>query len=505
MKYIAYDLGTGGVKASLYGEELQTLGKSFIEYPTYYPKDNYHEQRPEDWWKGIVESTRRLLSDTGVQAEEIACLALSGHSCVAVPLDAEGSLLLEQVPIWSDTRAQAEADSFFERVDRDEWYLTTGNGFPPACYCLFKLMWLRIHEPELFAKIDKVAGSKDYINFRLTGQIATDHSYASSFGTYDLKAGEVRQEFLDAAEIPSEIFPVIMPSHTVLGTITEEAARETGLSVHTKVACGGVDNACMAMGAVGAEEGKVYVSLGSSSWIPVNSREPVLDVKTRPYVFAHIEENMFTSAYSIFAGGSSFQWVRNQLCRDLAGDPDAYTRMGELAEKVPIGSNGILFNPSLAGGTSQDKSINVRGSFAGLHLGTTREDMIRAAMEGIALNLRISLDYLEEKVPLEKEMLFCGGGSKSPFWMQMFSDIFNMDVIKTNIDQDAASLGAAAICARADGIRADYSFVPGLHHIERRCSPDAPSHAQYEKLLKIFRHFSDVCADLGDYMKEYGA
>ena len=194
-----------------------------------------------------------------------------------------------------------------------------------------------------------------------------------------------------------------------------------------------------------------------------------------------------------------------KLIDDLAGDPDAYTRMGELAEKVPIGSNGILFNPSLAGGTSQDKSINVRGSFAGLHLGTTREDMIRAAMEGIALNLRISLDYLEEKVPLEKEMLFCGGGSKSPFWMQMFSDIFNMDVIKTNIDQDAASLGAAAICARADGIRADYSFVPGLHHIERRCSPDAPSHAQYEKLLKIFRHFSDVCADLGDYMKEYGA
>ena len=501
MKYITYDLGTGGVKASLYDEELQTLGKSFMEYPTYYPRDNYHEQRPEDWWTGVVNSTRKLLQETGVKPEEIACLALSGHSCVAIPLDAEGNLLLEQVPIWSDTRAQDEADRFFERVDRDQWYLSTGNGFPPACYCLFKLMWLRTHKPEIFAKIGKVVGSKDYINYKLTGAIATDHSYASSFGTYDLKAKAVRREFLDAAGIPEEIFPPIVSSHTVVGTITDAAAEEIGLSAGTKVACGGVDNACMAMGAVGAAEGRVYVSLGSSSWIPVNSREPVLDVRTRPYVFAHIDEDMYTSAYSIFAGGSSFQWIRNQICRDLAGDPDAYARMGEFAEKVPLGSNGILFNPSLAGGTSQDKSIHIRGAFVGLHLGTTREDMIRAAMEGIALNLRISLDFLAEKVPLEKELLFCGGGSKSPFWMQMFSDIFNMEVIKTNIDQDAASLGAAAICARADGIRKDYGFVPGLHRIENRCVPDAEAHEKYERLMKTFRHVCDVCADLGDYMK----
>ena len=327
MKFITYDLGTGGVKASLYDEELQTLGKSFMEYPTYYPQDTRHEQRPEDWWNGVVKSTRKLLAGTGVSGEEISCVALSGHSCVAVPLDAEGNLLLEQVPIWSDTRAQKQAERFFGTVDKDAWYLTTGNGFPPACYCLFKLMWLKDNEPEIFGKVSKVAGSKDYINFRMTGRILTDYSYASSFGTYDLKKKEVHQAFLDAAGISASIFPEIVASHTILGTLTEEAAAETGLSVHTKVACGGVDNACMAMGAVGSEEGRVYTSLGSSSWIPVNSSEPVLDTETLPYVFAHIDENMFTSAYSIFAGGSSFQWIRNQLCRDFCREEDAYVRM----------------------------------------------------------------------------------------------------------------------------------------------------------------------------------
>lgn len=500
--YISYDLGTGGVKASLYDEDLHTLGKSFIEYPTYYPKDTYHEQRPEDWWNGVVQSTKKLLAETGVSGDRVACLALSGHSCVAVPIDDRGKLLMPQVPIWSDTRAQKEAEDFFNQVDYNAWYLSTGNGFPAACYCLFKLMWLRRQDPELFARIHTVLGSKDYINFRLTGKALTDFSYASSFGAYDLQSSSLREEFLQAADIPLSIFPDIVPSHTIVGTVSETAAKEIGLSEHTKVACGGVDNACMALGAVGAAEGKAYVSLGSSSWVPVNSSVPVLDTKTRPYVFAHIAEGMFTSAYSIFAGGSSFQWIRNQLCRDFAEEPDAYIRMSQMAADVPLGSNGILFNPSLAGGTSQDKSVHIRGAFVGLHLGTTREEMIRAAMEGIALNLRMSLDLLAQKVPLEKELLFCGGGSKSPFWMQMFSDIFDMDVIKTNIDQDAASLGAAAICVRADGKQENYDFVPALHHLESRCKPNAEAHEQYEKLLAVFRHVSEVCADLGEYMKD---
>lgn len=457
-----------------------------------------HEQCPEDWWKGVVDSTKLLLEKAAVNPNEISCLALSGHSLVVVPMDKEGNLLLDKVPIWSDTRATQEAKEFFEKIDESRWYMTTGNGFPAPCYSIFKLMWMKKHQPEVFHRIYKVLGSKDYINYKLTGQFYMDPSYASGTGAYDLVKGDMCTEFLAVADIPIGIFPPVVPSHFVVGHISEQVSKEIGLPATTLVACGGVDNACMALGAVGPEDGKIYTSLGSSSWVPVNSKKPVLDFEKKPYVFAHIQEDMFTSAFSIFAGGSSFAWAKDVLCKDMS--EDVYDQMSQMAATVPIGSGGIFFNPSLAGGTSQDKSINIRGAFVGLHLGTTREAMVRATMEGICMNLKESIRYLKQKTAVSEQILFCGGGSKSKFWMQMFADVFQMDIIKTNIDQDAASLGAAAIAARAIGMWQDYSPIPSLHHVERISKPDPQSAAAYAKLQDTFVHICDVLADLGDYM-----
>ncbi len=500
---ISYDLGTGGVKASLYDRHLQTVARSFTEYATYYPQPHYHEQRPEDWWQGIAQSTRQLLAISGIDAAHIACISVSGHSLVSVPIHRTEGALLEQVPIWSDKRAEEQAAAFFSRIEEQDWYLRTGNGFPAACYPLFKLMWMREHQPDILARTDVVLGSKDYINYRLTGAIYTDPSYASGLGAYDLKQGMIADELLEAGGIPAHLFPAIVPSHELIGQVTAEAAVYTGLAEGTPVACGGVDNACMALGAVGSEEGRSYVSLGSSSWIPVNSAEPVLDVNTRPYVFAHIAEGMYTSAYSIFAGGSSLRWVRDQLCSELAGRADAYELMNEMAATAPPGSNGVLFNPSLAGGTSQDNSVHIQGSYIGLQLATTRNDLIRAAMEGIALNLKLSLDLLHQHTPIRGQLLFCGGGSRSALWRQMFADVFDMDIVKTNIDQDAASLGAAAIAARAVGWWQDYRGIADVHTVEHISHPEPSSRDLYQRLLPLFRHVHEQAAALGEYMHRY--
>lgn len=501
MKLIAYDLGTGGVKASLYDGRLNSLSGSFIEYKTYYPASNMHEQRPSEWWEAIRKCTKTLLEAGGTAREEVAGIALSGQSLVVIPIDRDLRPLVDKVPIWSDTRATKEVQEFFGNVDETEWYLTTGNGFPAPCYSLFKLMWYKKHYPELYAKTYKVLGSKDYINFMFTQAVFTDNSYASGTGAYDLIKGCMRDDYLSSAGISPDIFPPIVPSHQIIGHVSAKAALETGLCEGTPVACGGVDNACMALGAVGPEEGKIYTSLGSSSWIPLNSSKPILDAKKRPYVFAHIQESMYTSAFSIFSGGSSLRWIRDTICKDFASNGHPYDTISELAEKVPVGSNGIIFNPSLAGGTSQDNSINIRGAFIGLHLGTTREDMIRASMEGIAMNLKLAIRSLTEHMTeVSDQILFCGGGSKSRFWMQMFSDVFGMDIIKTNIDQDAASLGAAAIIARALGIWSDYRSIPSLHHIVYRCKPNPENTTKYNRLLKVFEHASGMLAYFGDYM-----
>ncbi|MDD5017377.1 MAG: FGGY family carbohydrate kinase [Eubacteriales bacterium] len=501
MKLLSYDLGTGGVKASLYNQNLLTLSKSFIEYPTYFPTACMHEQKPANWLKGISESTRGLLEQTRISPEEICAIAVSGHSLVVVPIDHTGTILMEQVPIWSDTRATEETSDFFENINSDTWYLTTGNGFPAPCYSLFKLLWYKKNMPDMFKRIYKVLGSKDYINFMLTGNIYTDYSYASGTGAYDLLAHRMRKDFLNAAGISPDIFPEVIPSHHIVGTLTEEAAAFLGLCPEIPVACGGVDNSCMALGAVGTENGKIYTSLGSSSRVAVNSDKPILDPVKKPYVFAHIDEKMYTSEFSIFAGGSSLRWIRDTICMDITG-ADAYNRMSNLATASPVGANGVFFNPSLAGGTSQDKSMNIHGAFVGLTLGNKREDLIRAAMEGIALNLKTSIELLKVHTYIKNDILFSGGGSMNDFWMQMFADVFDMNIIKTNIDQDAASVGAAAICARAIGIWSDYSRIPQLHHVEKIFEPNKKNVARYRSLYPIFSHICDILADLGDYSAE---
>ncbi|HBU12160.1 MAG TPA: pentose kinase, partial [Clostridiales bacterium] len=442
---IAYDFGTGGIKASLYDREGKSHASSFEAYDTYYPHVGWYEQRPGDWWGSICTSTKRLIAGSGVSSSDIEALAISGHSLGVVPLDANGALLRDSVPIWSDTRAQPQAAAFFQTHDYARWYMQTGNGFPAHLYAAFKVMWYRQNEPETYRKIDTILGTKDYINYRLTGVKMTDHSYASGSGFYDLRRAEYDGALLAAMELPRELFPDIVASTHILGTLTPEAAEQTGLPAGVKVACGGVDNSCMALGARGIYDGRVYTSLGSSSWIAVTSHEPLLDTGLSPFVFAHVIPGMYASATSIFSAGSSLQWVRNEICKDIVREyENPYDRINELAAGVPLGANKLLFNPSLAGGTGADKTPNIRGAFIGLDLKHTQADLIRAAMEGIALSLRTSLDNLKKMCALTNEMLFVGGGANSGLWLQIFADIYGMDILKTNVGQEAGSLGAAA-------------------------------------------------------------
>ncbi len=468
---IAYDLGTGGNKASLYDLDGSCVAECFESYSTHYPQNGWHEQRPLDWWNAVVTSTHRLLQASGVDSKNILACGISGHSLGVVPLDKEGNLLRETTPIWSDARAIDEAKDFFTRFHEPDWYQITGNGFPAHLYSVFKIMWYRKHEPEMFARISKVIGTKDYINYKLTGFIGTDYSYASGSGVYDLVDWKYRPELISASTLPQDIFPEIVASTQVIGTLTKKAAEELGLSEQVKVVCGGVDNSCMALGARNICEGRIYNSLGSSSWIAITSAKPLIDVKVRPYVFTHVLPGLFTSAVSTFAAGSSFRWVRDNLCRDLKekasqDQVDEYDLMTAEAAKSPIGANFLLFNPNMAGGTSLSASPNIRGAFLGLDLRHDRADMIRAAMEGIALELRIALDALRQMGTFESEMLVVGGGSHSKLWREILADVYEMNIVKTTIDQQAAALGAAACAAVGTGLWKDFSIIDRLHQVE---------------------------------------
>ena len=503
---LAYDLGTGGNKATLYNAEGNLLASTFVPYETEYPQSGWHEQQPEVWWDSVVQSTRKLLQAAdSVDPSRIACLAISGHSLGCVPLDAQGQLLRRATPIWSDARAGDQAERFFEKIDPIHWYRLTGNGFPAPHYTSPKIMWYRDHEPEMYGRIAKVIGTKDYINYRLTGRLATDYSYASGTGVYDLLGWDYSDELLTAADLPRELLPEIMPSTEILGTLTSEAADALGLPQSVQVACGGVDNSCMALGARNIAEGQVYASLGSSMWIAVSSSQPLLNDRVKPYVFTHVIPGMFNSAVAIFSGGSSLRWVRDQICANLVQQADAeghdpYDLMTELAMQSPVGARKLLFNPSMAGGSSLEPSGKIRGAFLGLDLIHTQSDMIRATLEGIAMNLRLALDELRQLGHVGPEMIVVGGGSRSSLWRQIFADALKIDIHRTNVGQEAGSLGAAAVAAVACGLWPDFNRIADVHQIEAVSSPISANVEAYQQLLPIFDQSRQALAQLGDLL-----
>ena len=479
---LAYDFGTGGIKASVYRPDGECLVSHFATYETHYPKPGWHEQNTGDWWRATVDATQALLAEWDGAADSIEAIGISGHSLGLIALDESGQLLRQNAIIWSDSRPDVQPEQFFANVSEEEWYMTTGNGFPASLYTALKIMWLRDNEPEVFGKLRTVLGSKDYINYRMTGVMKTDYSYASGCGAWDLNAWCYSDTLLAAAGLDRSIFPDAGSSSEVIGTLTEQAAGELGLPASVKVVAGGVDNSCMALGARAFRDGDVYNSMGSSSWIAVTDSKPLLDFKTRPYVFAHIAPEKFTSAIGVFSTGSSFRWIKEQLCGDLT-----FEAMLTQAADSPLGAGGVMFLPSMAGGSSLDPSQNVRGGFAGLDLGASRGDMLRAAVEGIAMAQAVALRQLEKLAPLSSEMLAVGGGARSDFWMQIYADMYNKKMIRSQVGQQAAALGAAAAGFVGLGVWSDYSPIADIHKISDATEPIAENTAQYDKRMAIFR------------------
>ncbi len=491
-KIISYDFGTSGCKASLFDKEGRCIQSSSSSYRTFYPREGFHEQKPDQWWDAVIKSTRKLLEKSSVDAGELAGLAISGHSLGVVPVDRKGELLLSSVPIWSDRRAVEQAEDFFKSRSQKDWYLMTGNGFAKECYPLFKLQWFREHYPEIWKRCDSVLGTKDYINYLLTGVKATDHSYASGSGVYDLKARAYSTALLEQGELPSDIFPVPLESSDIIGTVTSNAAEMTGLPEGLPVMAGGVDNSCMALGAGNIEDRHVYLSLGSSAWIAVSSSEPVLDYKSRPFVFEHVVPGLYTSATSIFSACSSLSWFVDTLCSDCtapAAEKELHVNdylMGlALGDSVP-GSHGVLFNPTLAGGADGDPRAHMSGSFSGIRLGIKREDIIRSVFEGISYDLALRYRELKALTPLDENLFVVGGGSKSPEWMQMFADIFDSPIVKSSIDQEAGALGAAALAAVGSGLWNDFSQLRVLNRIREEYKPDSAAVKSYRGGLDSF-------------------
>jgi xylulokinase len=494
--FIGADLGTSGCKTALFDSDGTIVASAFSGYRTHYPQDGWHEQSPEDWWEAVTSSIRQVLAQVSHRRSEVVGIGLSGQSLTPIPVDEVGTILTPRVPIWSDSRATEECRLYFQGQDEELWYQRTGNGFPAHLYTIFKVMWMRNHQPDEFKRTKMILGSKDWINYKLTGQVQTDHSYAAGSGIYDLLKRCYSPELVDNSGLDISLFPNIVESSAVIGKLLPDIAQQLGLDSNVSVVCGGVDNSCMALGAQNTEPGRIYASLGSSSWLTICDDRPILESALRPFVFPHVIPGLFNSAVSTFGAGTSVAWVMEAVFPQFNGNIDLLV---ELAAEASVGSNGLVFVPSLAGGTVFEGGSNLKGSFSGLSVGHTREHLARAVIEGIPLALRRPLDELRKITSVNSRMVVTGGGSKNETWLQIYSDILNCQLLKTNIEENAATLGAVTLVGVGLGYWKDYTQANLAHNNLNEYKPNIVNADLYTStVLPRFAHSFRQAAELAE-------
>ena len=499
---LAHDLGTTGNKATLYDAEGQLVASAFAPYETQHLGQNRVEQDPRDWWRAVVDSTRRLLADAS--AGDIACVSFSGQMMGCVAVDGCGEVLRPAI-IWADQRAQAQADFLAERVGAERVYEITGHRLGPS-YSIEKVMWLRDHELDTFAQADCFLQAKDYVVLRLTGACVTDYSDASGSNAFDLRAREWSDEILEAAGIDRALLPEPHSSTDVVGEVLPGPAEECGLRAGTPVVIGGGDGSCAAVGAGSVREGNAYNYVGSSSWIALATREPLLHPEHRTVTFAHLVPDLYMPAGTTQAAGACYQWFRNMLCTEEmraaeAEGIDVYDFLNALASTVAPGCEGLIFLPYLMGERSPHWNPHARGAFIGLTPSHTKAHLCRAVLEGVALNLRLVLDLFRKSGgpdPAARDaaspdglriesMRVIGGGAKGELWRQIMADAYGMPVLLPANLEEATSIGAAVAGGVGVGLFKDFGVAEEIATVTERRDPDPEAQAAYEALLPVFR------------------
>lgn len=504
---LAHDLGTTGNKASLYDSDGQLMGSALFEYGVSYPHTGWAEQNVEDWWTAVCTSTHKLLGQTAIRGDEIACVVFSGQMMGCVPLDANARPLRSAI-IWADQRAVEQQDAIAARIDPAQVYRITGHRLS-ASYSLAKILWIRDHQPGLYARTHKFVHAKDAMVARMTGRFVTEPTDASSMNLYDLESGGWSAAICDAAGLDADQLPEIVPSTTVVGGVLPGIAAELGLPAGTPVVIGGGDGACAGVGAGVIGEGSAYNYVGSSSWIALCTPTPIFDPTERTFTFAHLMPGRFMPTGTMQAAGASYQWMRNQLSPlevQAAGGLgiSAYELMNYTAERSPAGANGLFFLPYLMGERSPRWNPRARGAFIGLTIRHTRGDMIRAALEGITFNLRVILDAFRAQGAQIDTMRVIGGGARGRFWNQVMAAVFGMPIHRLAILEEATSMGAAVAGGIGVGLYKDWSIIEQMNRIAETIAPDPAARAVYEKAYPIFDAAYTALAPIYDQIAEAG-
>ena len=487
---LGIDYGTGGCKVTTIDSEGRFVGEASTEYVTYHDHPLWSEQEPSDWWVALRTSLAKLAS-RGVDFGDVAALALDGSTHNAVLLDADYRPVRRTI-MWTDQRATAECAAL--KAGWSEKIFSTCYQMPAPTWTLPQMMWLKGNEPEVLRKTEHVLFVKDYVRYLLTGHAATDYIEAQGTLFFDMKSNAWSEELVNLAGLKMGAMPAIIRPTDVVGAVTAKAAATTGLPEGIPVVCGSSDSAVEDYGAGAVEPGDLILKLATAG--NVNSMTAEAHPHPKTLTYSHIVPGMWYSVSATNAAALCMRWLRDTFYANADGGGQglsAYERIDAEAERSPIGANGVFFHPYLQGERCPYWDPNLRASFSGLSISSTRGDFCRALMEGVAFSLRDCYGTLEEMRLPVKRIFLIGGGARSRLWSEIVANAFNRPVA-VPVPGDA-SFGACLLAGTGVGIFSDVKdAVARCLHIDRTITPDADAARQYDRLFHCYRKIHDALA-----------
>jgi len=478
------DGGTGGVRVGIFDRHGEALVFHGMEHGTRFPRPGWAEQDPDDWWSCLVRAVRGAMEEGGVAPEDIAGLSTDATTCTVVALDRQDRVLRPAL-LWMDVRASGQARKVEETGDPALKY----NGYGPvsAEWMPSKSLWLKENEPETYRNAARICDYVDWMTHRLTGEWTASINTASFRAYYDRDAGgwpESLYEALGIGDVLEKFPPKVLDMGTVVGGLTREAAEELGLIEGTPVAQGGGDAFVGTLGLGVTEPGKLALITGSSHVIVGQAAEPH---HGRGF-FGSYTDGIVPGQYSVEGGqvstGSIVAWFKNGFAGDAAAEArergvDPYAVLGEMAERVPVGSDGLIVLDYFQGNRTPHTDPLARGALWGLSLGHGPGHVFRAILEGVCYGTEHVFRTMREHGFEPRLNVVSGGPTKSDLWMQMHADVSNVPVTLTKVSE-APVLGGAMLAAVGAGVYEDVGeAAENMVRAERTIEPDAGRHEEY--------------------------
>ena len=457
------DIGTSSCKVALFKTDGKLVDHASSSYSVI-TTNTQVEQDPNDWWHGFLNGLLAL-RERGRLAEGLSCVIVGGQMSALLGLDAQGSPVGNAL-IWADQRATNQAAEICSRLGIEQVFRTTGNPINSS-YPAAKLLWLKEAHPEQFASVGVFIQPKDYITYKLSGRIASDFTDASCTGLFDLREQQWSPEIIEGLELPSSIFPTLIPSGHVLGHLTKNAALETGLAQGLPILMGAGDGPAASVGAGLFQTGQGYINFGTSAWLAFCLDKPLEDPERRTFTFSHVLPDLYTPTGSTQNAGSALEWIRHLF----GATEQAYVTA---LKEVPPGSDGLVFLPYLWGERTPYWNSKARGAFIGARHHHSRLTHLRSTYEGISFQLRLIRDTFREQGIDAPNLRFLGGGSQSRDLTQLIADVLDQDLERYQGSGEATTLGLAITAAVGLGIlpsfEAAQTWLPDTERFEARGS-----------------------------------